>query len=379
MATVVTQAPLKPKPLQVEYPNLRSRLFLHGFFQRQSNIPEDPPWLLERFMMFCEKWLLKIDLSDITVTKPIFLLGLPRSGTTMVQDLCCTHPQVAYITNAMHQFPRTVCAVEVLRKLLHMDCKGERYLGDSIEVQAGSPSEGLKFWGHWFGWDPETVRYTPRTPESFSPEEIREIHYQLRRILWCFGPNRRFFTKNPALISDIEILPHLFPDAKFIHLVRDPRNSANSLLKLYRRETQHSELIRAQVGEGKYNRGNFIPYPRIPKLGDYLDLWGPDDLRTTAHVWNDAIAILRGWGQHRENYLEMKYEDICRDPKTQLARLFEFAELRPVNQDDKSYWDKLANVGKIHHTNQYGDFDVVEDICGENMESLGYKRAARSP
>jgi hypothetical protein len=66
MATVETPAPLKAKTIKVEYPNLRSRLLLNGFFQRQFIIPEDPPWLLERFMMFYERWLMKIDLTGIS-------------------------------------------------------------------------------------------------------------------------------------------------------------------------------------------------------------------------------------------------------------------------------------------------------------------------
>src|SRR5579885_2147914 len=127
-------APFKPGRLKIEYPNLRSRLLLHGFFQRQFIIPEDPPRGLELMMTFIEKYLMRVDLTGIEVKKPIFLLGLPRSGTTMLQDLCCTHPQLAYFTNAMHQFPRCFCAIEVMRKLLKLDGRGERYLADSVEV-----------------------------------------------------------------------------------------------------------------------------------------------------------------------------------------------------------------------------------------------------
>jgi len=372
MSTADTQIPILRKRLKVEYPNLQSRLLLDGFFQRQFVIPEDPPRALEALLMFIERWLMRIDLTGIEVKQPIFLLGLPRSGTTMLQDLCCTHPELAYVTNAMHQFPWCVCSVEVMRKLLRLDGKGERYLADSIEVRAGSPNEGLKFWGYWFGWDPHNIRYVPRAPESFTPEEIEHIHYHLRRILWCFGPGRRFFTKNPALIPDIAILRHIFPDAKFIHIVRDPRQSANSMLKLYRLEAQQLELIRSQTRHGLYDRGVFIPYPRIPRLPEYLDRWGPDDLRTTANIWNDSVSIIHGWKNQMDEFLEIRYEDILREPQSQMARLFEFCGLRPVSPDDKPFWNKLAGVGKTHHTNQYGDFGVVEEICRDNMQALGY-------
>src|SRR6185503_13875914 len=118
MATAETQAPTQLKPLKVQYANLQSRLLLRGLFQRQFIIPEDPPRLQEALLLFIERYLMRIDLTGIDIKRPIFVLGLPRSGTTMLQDICCTHPQVAYITNAMHQFPHCVCAVEVMRKLL---------------------------------------------------------------------------------------------------------------------------------------------------------------------------------------------------------------------------------------------------------------------
>jgi len=374
MATVETQAPPRREPLPVKYANWQSRLLLSGHFQRQFIVPEDPPKLQEAFLTFIERYLMRIDLTGIDIRRPIFVLGLPRSGTTMLQDICCTHPEVAYITNAMHQYPRCVCAVETMRKLLRLNARGERYLRDSIEVEAGSPNEGLKFWGYWFGWDPHNLHYVPRDPESFTQKEIDDIYYHLKRIIWCHGRDRRFFTKNPALIPDIAILRRLFPDAKFIHIVRDPRNSANSMLKLYRMEAQQLENIRSQTRHGLYDRGVFIPYPRVPKLAEYIEQWGPDDLRTTSHVWRDCVSIVRGWRDKLPNYMEIRYEDICREPEKELARLFEFAELRPIGREDTKFWEKIANVGNTPHThkNQYGNFELVEDICREQMQALGY-------
>src|SRR6516164_2728039 len=105
---------------KVTFPNLRSRILLKGFFERQSAIPEPPPWLVEKSLQLVEK-LLRVEIRDIRVDRPIFLLGLPRSGTTMLQDLCCAHPDLAYFTNAMHQVPRSFCAVETLRKQFNLD------------------------------------------------------------------------------------------------------------------------------------------------------------------------------------------------------------------------------------------------------------------
>jgi len=374
MSTMEPPAVPPPRPLQVEYPNWQSRLLLSGAFQRQFILPEDPNPVLEGLLTFIERYLMRIDLTGIEVDRPIILLGLPRTGSTMLQDVCCTHPQVAYITNSMHQFPRCFCAAETMRKLLRLNARGERHLGDSVIVEAGSPSEALKFWGYWFGWDPYNLRYVPRPPESFTQQQIDEIHGYIKRVIWCHGRDRRFFNKNPGLIPDIPILRHIFPDAKFIHIVRDPRDTANSMLKLYRLVLRQLEKIRSQTRHSYYQREPFIPYPRVPKLADYVAEWGADDLRTTAHVWKDCMAIVREWQDRLPHFLEIRYEDILREPEKELARIFEFAELRPVGREDTRFWDKMAGVGKTHHThtNKYGDFELIEDICRDEMQTLGY-------
>lgn len=366
----VPAVPTKPS---VRFPNLRSRLLLSGMFERQFIIPENPPRTLESLLLFIEKYLLRVDIREIRMDQPVFLLGLPRSGTTMLQDICCTHPNLAFITNAMHQFPRCFRAAEFMRRKLNLDAEGERYLGDSVEVAGGSPNEGIKFWADWFGWDPYNTHYVPRAPESFSAEEIDRIHTVMRQVIWCFGrPWRRFFSKNPALIPDIPILNTIFPDAKFVHIVRDPRNCANSMLKLYRLEQRQLEVIRSKSRHGIYDREEFIPYPRVAKLKSYLDEWGPDDIRTTANVWNDSISIVEEWKGRLKHFLEVRFEDILEAPKEQLDRIFDFCELPSVSPDNPKFREKIEGVGKTHHKNKYGDFELVEDICRGHMQTHGY-------
>ncbi len=355
------------------YPNLRSRLLLGGLFERQYSIPEDPPWLFEHTGMFIERWLLSVDLSDIVVDRPVFLLGLPRSGTTMVQDLCCTHPELAYITNAMHQFPRCFCGIEKLRKWLHLDVSGERYLGDSVPVSVGSPNEGIQFWAKWFHWDACSPEYHPRAPEDYSAQEIADLHALIRRVIWCFGkPWRRFFSKNPAAVTDLERLHHFFPDGRFIHIVRDPRSCANSMRKHYKLEQQQLNRVRSAKHRRMLGENEFIPYPRVAKLPEYLCTWGPDNVRTTAHVWNDCLNMVNAVKDRVNHFLEIRYEDVVAEPQRRMAEIFEFCQLDYPDASNTEFHTKLAAVGRIHHQNRYSDFDVIEQICAPEMQRLGY-------
>jgi hypothetical protein len=365
--------PVKPPVTKMEFPNLRSRIFLRGVFQRQFLIPEDPPVLLEAALRFVEKFILRPNVTDIPVDRPVFLLGLPRSGTTMLQDIIGTHPGLAYITSAMHQFRKCFCAAEMLRTRLGFDVKGERYLGDSVEVSGGSPNEGLRFWADWFGWSPINPRYSPRAPESFTAAEIDAIKTTLRKVIWCFGrPWRRFFSKNPAIIPDLPRLNYMFPEGKYIHIVRDPRSCANSMRKLYHLEQKQLEFIRSQKRHGVYDNAEFVPYPRVTKLPDYLQKWGPDSVRTTAHVWKDCVDVVQECKPKLKSFLEVRFEDILANPKKELARIFEFADLEPIRPENKEFWNKIDGVGKTHHKNTYGEFDVIEEICRDYLRLYNY-------
>jgi hypothetical protein len=365
--------PARNRLRPVEFANWQSRVFLKGMFERQYNVPEAPPWLLEQFLIAYERRVMRIDLAGLDVECPIFILGLPRSGSTMLQDLCCAHPEVGYFTNAMHQFLRCFCAAEVWRKWLRLDARGERYVGDSVEVSAGTPNEGLMFFGHWFGWDPHALRYTPRDPESFSPQEVAGIHDTIKRVLWCFRPHaRRFFNKNPALIPDVAILNRVFPEARFVHLVRDPRNCANSLLKLYWADRRQLEFIRSQRRHGLYDDRPFIPYPRVPHLQEFVDEFGAADLRTTANIWREAVDLIDAYKGQFRHYYEVRFEDILASPQQEMDRLLAFCDLPPPAADNHLYWERFDKIGVTHHRNQYEGFDVIESICRDQMARLGY-------
>jgi len=135
----------------------------------------------------------------------------------------------------MPSFPRSFCAAEYLRKRLRLDFHGERMLGDSVDVAPGTPNEGVAFWRAWLKEDHHDLAYRPRRKADFTRQEIEQIYESIKRILWCFeGRATRFLVKNPSLLPHLELLQELFPDARFIHLVRDARPCANSMVKLYR-------------------------------------------------------------------------------------------------------------------------------------------------
>jgi hypothetical protein len=358
----------------VDYPNILSRAFVGRTFQRQFVIPlEAPPVWLERFLQWYERYALHVDTRGIDIDRPIFLVGLPRSGTTMVQDILCAHPQVAYITNTMHQFRTCFCAAEDLRKRLHLDARGERFVRDGVDVTLGSANEGHAFLADWRRIDPYSLEFVPFSPGDLSTAEKEQVRNAVRRMIWCFGAGpRRFFNKNPALLPYLQLVVDLFPDARVVHLVRDARMCANSLVKLFRRHREQEARVRAELHTRSSNGAWFVPYPRLPRLVEYITTYGPEDVRTTAHVWNDAIDCVNEARGRLPALYEVRYEDIVSDPKHEILKLLQFCQLEPPSEQATTFWQKIGEIEDRAHTHAYGDFELIEEICRTNLRRYCY-------
>lgn len=357
--------------LKVTYPNWQSRVLLGPQFKRQFGIPTTPPASTRRFLQWVERRILKVDLGGIEIDRPVFLFGMPRSGTTMLQDILCLHDRMAYFTNTMNAFRSCFCGAEAIRRKLKLNVYGERYIGDSVMVSATSANDGVAFWGDLFRTG-LTLEHLPRTTADLTPEQVAAFRDVIRKALWCFGGDHRFFCKLLGVFPYLPAVCDLFPEGRYVHIVRDARMTANSLLKLYRRDTaqqdRYRQHIKHDLPEGEY----FVPYPRFPKLKQYSEEFGLDDIRTTAHLWDDAMSFLASIQAQIPPFYEVRYEDILANPREEILKILEFCELEVPDADNHPFWEKVGSIGDVSHTNRYENFDTIEAICRGNLKRFGY-------
>ena len=357
---------------EVSYANPISRWLLASSFRDQWVILE-PPWAIEAFLAWHERHLLRVDAGSIAIDRPIFIVSLPRCGSSMLQDVLCTHPRLGFFSNTMHAFRHCFCSAEHFRRRARLDVRGERFLGDSVVVEAGSPADPVGVWSEWLKLDPYSLDCPELNAASFTAVEIERIRDGIRRVLWCFGgAATRFECKTPALLPYVSLLQELFPEARFIHLVRDARMGANSMVKLNRICQEQLASLRARSRRLRRDRRAFTAYPRLPGLPGLVREFGADDIRTTAHLWDESIRHLNRLRGTLAHLYEVRYEDILADPAAEIPRIFEFCGLPPIEEGNAAYREKLAGVGRIHHSNAYGSFGVVEEICRDSMRQYGY-------
>jgi hypothetical protein len=360
----------------MEFSNLASRFLLQRFWREQHLIPRDPPKSWMFFLRLLGRSVLRADVSGIEIRAPIFIIGTPRCGSTMLHEILSCHERVAYITHSMDLFkePEVFYAAEWLRRKLNLNVKGERYLGDSVQVDASSPSEGMCFWGQFLRRDPFDLSWTPRSLSDFSAKEIEGAIHYLKHVIFCFRDRGadRFLNKSPALVTEVELIHQIFPDARFIHLVRDGRMVANSMIKLYRRQLAQDTRTQHPLFKDR----PLIPYPRVPRLAEYLDQWGPEDLHTTAHIWNDCVTYIDAIKDRLPHFHEMRFEDLLERPDDEMGKLLQACDLPPPATGAAAYRARISRIGKIQHKNVYSGFETVETIAADNLSRYGYLLAA---
>jgi hypothetical protein len=200
--------------------------------------------------------------------RPIFLIGCPRSGTSISAVLFGRHPGVANFSEA----------------------------GEIWDPRAYADPEANH---HWTAAD-VTLEDAARLHDRF------EFARRVRR-------RKRFLNKHPRNSVRIEYLQAVFPDALFIHVIRDGRAVVRSMLEMYEREPARKAVP----------MGNFCKPP------DWRLYLRDDLVEQSALQWREIVLhVLGKRDELGSRYHELRYEDLCQDPRRILGQAMAFAELR---------------------------------------------------
>ncbi|HET9726737.1 MAG TPA: sulfotransferase [Gemmatimonadales bacterium] len=243
----------------------------------------------------------------LPVTKPIFIIGTGRCGSTAFHRLMGVHPQVMWLSGFAQEFPThpewnrwavTATGSPLVRKLF-----GKRL----------KPGENYGFWyAHAYGFA-EPGR--DLVAADVTPRVRRQLHSVFERML-----TRR---RNRVLIkltgwSRIGFLNEVFPDARFIHIVRDGRAVASSHLH-----------INEWQWRGWYGPSNWRYGPLSAEDQAEWEASGRSFVALAGIQWRlhtRAIETARALVD-QDRYLEVRYEDYCADPWAACRRVLDFTEL----------------------------------------------------
>jgi hypothetical protein len=165
---------------------------------------------------------------------PLFVLGHWRSGTTHLHNLLARDRRFAYVSSFQTLHPHHFLHTEWWATRLTSCLVPARRPQDDMPLSWDAPQEdefalcvasGLSPYLSWVF--PHRARYYDRylTFRSAEPEEVarwKGAFVRLTRKLACKYPGRPLLLKSPAHTGRIRLLLELFPDARFLHVHRDP-------------------------------------------------------------------------------------------------------------------------------------------------------------
>jgi hypothetical protein len=242
-----------------------------------------------------------------------FVVGCSRSGTTLLRAMLNSHPELAVPPESHFALARSARS---LRRALRRE--------------------------PWFAlWE-------------IAAPDVRRLDCAdaVRALFAAYAATRRkprYADKTPHYVSHLPRLAARFPEARFVHVVRDGRDVALSLLE-------------------------------VP--------WGPDTIEEAALLWRRRVLEGRAAGLPTARYRELRYDALVADPERQLRALAAWLEL-DYDAAMLAYPDHSLTVPHPEHHRRLGlaptpglrdwrremapeDAARFEAVAGDALAELGY-------
>jgi hypothetical protein len=277
--------------------------------------------------------------SKLTAMKkpPVFVVGAPRSGTTLLRNMLNRHPRLAILFET--QFYNHVYTRRRAFGDLGAPAARRRFVTEYLATQRIRKS-GLDL----NGLQERLLRDATSYPALFA---------SLMEHFAAAQGKSRWGEKSPQHSLFTETLCEWFPGAAIIHLVRDPREVVASL--------------------------QLVP-------------WASNSVITNAITWRRYNQAARR-SSHRPEYLMVHYHDLVNHPERELRRIcsllgeeYSAAMLVPEEAAPQSPQSQLIRapttaerLGKWREQLTDEDVAIVEWTVGSDLASFGYTKVAAKP
>lgn len=146
---------------------------------------------------------------------PIFIVGVQRSGTTLLRLILNAHSEIAIPEEARFLSP-----------ILSKDCANKIYTGNELQnlIQYLRKNSQFALWN----FDTTDFFNQLEACEEISVKDLISLMYTS----YCNKEGKQIWGDKSLFFGSIEILHELFPDARFIHIVRDGRDIFDSWRKM---------------------------------------------------------------------------------------------------------------------------------------------------
>lgn len=273
--------------------------------------------------------------------RPIFVVGAPRSGTTLLRYMLCSHPRI-YIPPESNFIPR------FFRDRPSAPLQRQRAVGALRGILTYR-----MFFKDWRGQRPDPSTFVDGLPDLSPATFLDALYGAYARQHGA----ERWGDKSPIFTTHVDLISEIFPTAQFVHLIRDGRDVALSMTKAYR-------------------ESRFF----------YMDVC------FAARTWKRRVRRARASGSRLGpgRYYEVRYEHLTADPEAELRGICEFlgetyapAMVQPHQTAARSYHSTgihaatrqpltTASAGRWRKDMPEADQRLFQAVAGDLLAELGY-------
>ncbi|MHA2243980.1 MAG: sulfotransferase family protein [Candidatus Hodarchaeales archaeon] len=344
--------------------------------------------LLANAVHTIESFQLRKKLDRYSIDRPIYITGLARAGTTITLEMLSQHPDVA-----THKYYHMVSPYtphwtqQIANQTPIMTSPVERLHKDRIVVTRDSPEAVEEiFWQKFFEniHDENSSNVLDGQVQNLQFETFYPNH--IKKLL-INQESTRYLAKNNYNVARMEYIHKLFPDVKFIIIIRDPFSHIASLAKqdriLKELEQENARLLdwtkiigHREFGSARVciNFDNFSTIQRTRQLWNRRDTY----VKGWAVYWAQTYSYIHRKLQAQPNLakasLIVRYEDLCESPEMTIDRIIDHIEVNPkmFNKIKEHYCRKLHKPTYYGTTYTKKEHESILNITGEIAEKYGY-------
>src|SRR5579883_529487 len=298
----------------------------------------------------------------VQVMPPLFILGHWRSGTTHLHHLLAQDARFGFPTTYQTAFPRIFLTAEPMEARVLSCFMPKNRLMDNMSISLESPQEdefalcASCLLSTCMGWvfPRQLGRYNKYlTFKNAEPAEIQKwkdtlLHFVKKVQLRC---NRPLVLKSPQHTAKIKLLLEVFPEARFVHIHRDPFRVFQS--------TRHGFTVLIRWLQ--------LQHQTTQDLDDWiLDQYA--EMYDAFFEQKDSIPAGR--------FHELAYEQLDSDPTGEMRKLYQALGLPDFEMAEPNM-RKYLNSVRGYRKNQFVDMSPsLKDRIGQkwktSFEQWGY-------
>lgn len=271
---------------------------------------------------------------------PIFIVGHWRSGTTHLYSVLSQAQEFAYVPPFAVGLPWDFLTLtKLFRPILERALPSHRFI-DQVQVKADSPQEDEIALANMQAISFYHGLYFPRKfQENFdagifldrcTAAEVETWQWSVRHFFQKLEqqqPGKRLLIKNPVYTARVAMLKAMWPEAKFIHIYRNPYVVFHSTRNFY--EKLFQELALQSFSHIDLDEIVFSQYPRM------MDL-----------LVRDLAAL------PEKDVVELSFEAFEEDPMGHLEKIYQGLDL-PGLEENKTAFLTYLDSQKHYRKNQY--------------------------